>query len=321
MLFRSFLTKEQLSDEEYKKKIGDDIITSYVKYRTRPRDYFYFGYPDLDDTQRDTFLTETLEDRTLMEITGYDKYLTDLTDKYHFYELAKPFFKRAIMLFDKQTDKADFISYCLKVKDLFIKPLAGSEGDGAFTAQVNDETEAESLYVKLAESNAKWMVEERIRQAEEMNAWNKSSINTVRVPAFLNKSGFYVLGTVFRTGRNNTCVDNIAAGGLFALVDEKTGIITTNGLDVKGGEFEAHPESGLVYKGWKIPKWDELIRTAEAVHRTFPSHIYIAWDFALTDNGWDLIEGNWGRLRSVQIAAKKGIKKEFLEYMHGGSIS
>ena len=24
-------------------------------------------------------------------------------------------------------------------------------------------------------------------------------------------------------------------------------------------------------------------------------HIYVGWDFALTDNGWVLIEGNWGQ--------------------------
>mgnify|MGYP002624439013 CR=1 FL=1 len=316
-----YVPAELQSDKDYQKKLARDIKHCFVKYGLQPAEYFYFGFESLSAAQRGGYLCNAEEDAVLIKVTGWDKYVTDLTDKYHFYELAKPFFKRAIMLFDKQTDKADFISYCLKVKDLFIKPLAGSEGDGAFTAQVNDETEAEQLYVKLAESNAKWMVEERIKQDEEMNAWNASSVNTVRLPSFLNKQGFFVLAPIFRTGRAGKSVDNTSAGGVFALIDPQTGKLVSQGNDINNHTYESHPDSHKVFEGYKIPKWEELIKVAESVHRTFSSHIYIAWDFALTEKGWDLIEGNWGRFRGAQIAGHKGIKKEFLEYMKGGSLT
>ena len=315
-----YVSADLRKDKLYIANLIKELKRCYVKFDLLPAEYFYFEFEGKSDIIRSEYLTDSLEDEILINITGYDKYLNDLSNKWHFYELAKPFFLREVMQFNESSKIEDFVNFVLKVKDLFIKPLAGSEGEGAFTLKVCELKEAEDLFVRLKESHSKWMVEERIKQSAEMSAWNKSSINTVRVPAFLNKNGFYVLGTVFRTGRNNNCVDNIAAGGIFAHVDEKTGVIITNGLDVKGSELKAHPESGLVYKGWQIPRWQELLKTAEAVHRTFPSHIFIAWDFALTDKGWDLIEGNWGRLRSVQIANSKGIKNEFLQYMNGGSI-
>lgn len=316
-----FLRPDQLANKAYATMVEDDIIESYFKYRTRPRDYFYFGFPKLADEQRESFLTETLQDKTLMEITGYDKYLNDLTDKWHFYELAKPFFHRDVILFDGKNEKNAFVEFCLRVKDLFIKPLTGSEGEGAFTAFVNDNQTAEELFNKLSISNNKWMVEERIKQSAEMNEWNKSSVNTVRLPSFLNKQGFFVLAPIFRTGRAGQSVDNTSAGGVFALIDSKTGIIVSEGNDINNHTYEQHPDSKKVFEGYQIPMWAELLELAERIHKTFPSHIYIAWDFALTDKGWDLIEGNWGRFRGAQIAGKNGIKKQFLEYMKGGVVS
>ena len=41
---------------------------------------------------------------------------------------------------------------------------------------------------------------------------------------------------------------------------------------------------------------------------------YIGFDFALTNEGWDLIEGNWGQFVG-QIAAQEGIKNKFDKYL------
>jgi len=317
----TFLPVEEQNDLARVDMLKSDMRKCFLEYGFKPSEYFHFGLEGKDDAFRGGYLSEAQEDSCLSKITGYDKYLTDLTDKYHFYELAKPFFKRAVMLFEKQTVKDEFINYCLTVQDLFIKPFAGSEGDGAIVVLITNKEEAEQLYERLALTNAKWMVEERIKQSSEMNEWNESSVNTVRLPSFLNKHGFFVLAPIFRTGRAGHSVDNTSAGGVFALIDPKTGKLISKGNDINNHTYEQHPDSKKKFEGYQIPQWGELLQVAQAVHRTFPTHIYIAWDFALTDKGWDLIEGNWGRFRGAQIASKKGIKNEFLEYMHGGSIS
>ena len=69
--------------------------------------------------------------------------------------------------------------------------------------------------------------------------------------------------------------------------------------------------SKVVFKNQHIPKWNQLLKLAEEIHRTIPHHRYVAWDFALTNNGWVLIEGNsMGQFMS-EFADKEGIKKEF----------
>lgn len=317
---KTFLTEEQLNDNQYVEQVEDDIIDCYITYKTRPRDYFYFGFQNLNDEERDTYLTETLEDQTLMEITGFEKYLDDLTDKYHFFERTKEFFHRKVILFDENTRKDEFVKECLAMRDVFVKPRTGSEGRGAFVETISDEDAALKLYEKLVAAKGMWLIEEKIRQSAVMARWNPTSVNTVRLSSFYNKNGHFVLGPIFRTGRLGSFVDNTSAGGIFALIYGATGEIVSKGYDINGNTYDRHPDSGLEFRGDKIPRWAELLTIAQKLHHLFPKHIFIAWDFALTDDGWDLVEGNWGRFRGAQIAGGNGLKHQFLEYMNGGSL-
>ena len=115
-------------------------------------------------------------------------------------------------------------------------------------------------------------------------------------------------------------VDNAGSGGIISNVDSNTGLIYTDGFDENGKSYKCHPDSGLNFKGWQIPLWKELIETVKSVHMAMSDHIYVGWDFALTDNGWVLIEGNWGQFLN-QYVDKVGRKEEFLKYMKGKSFN
>ena len=107
---------------------------------------------------------------------------------------------------------------------------------------------------------------------------------------------------------------------MYALIDEYSGVITTDAYNEKGERFVTHPDSGYAFKGQVIPQWEELLTIAEKAHRLIPHHIYVSWDFALTDEGWIIVEGNWGQFIAQQTCSKRGYKQEFLRYMNGGSI-
>ena len=44
-------------------------------------------------------------------------------------------------------------------------------------------------------------------------------------------------------------------------------------------------------------------------------HKYVGFDFALTDEGWVVVEGNWGNFPH-QVCLGKGIRKEFEQLMN-----
>lgn len=119
-----------------------------------------------------------------------------------------------------------------------------------------------------------------------------------------------------RVGRKGQITDNAGNGGILACIHPKDGIVYTDGADEYGRFFSIHPDSKIRFKGWQVPRWDELRALVRDIHTTtMKHHTYIAWDFALTERGWDLIEGNWGQ-NITQYADQKEIKRQFLEYIN-----
>lgn len=138
--------------------------------------------------------------------------------------------------------------------------------------------------------NNTFIVEGLIEQDCRLSIFNTSSVNTVRLPTIINRNGFHVIGPFLRTGRAGSIVDNGGGGGIVSAIDEKTGLVISNGFDEKGNHYETHPDSGICFKNFQIPEWDALLTLAKEIHYKMKGHKYIAWDFAYTSKGWVLNE-------------------------------
>jgi hypothetical protein len=313
--FDTFLTSEERSDKKLMRELTNDIVKCWFRYQALPYEYFLYDMRHCDDDKRATFLTDVVKDQTCVQYINLEVFNKEVKDKYAFFQIMKPFFGRKVFQVNNLTDRGEFVKFAMDVKSLFCKLSKGSRGNGAFAEEVSSEEDAERLFMRLTTSiDDVWVVEERIHQSEEMAQWNESSVNTVRIPSFITQSGFKVICPAYRTGRKGSVVDNASQGSVLAGIDIVSGTLITDGVDEFGHTFKEHPDSGLVFKGWQIPRWKELLETAEQAHRTIPHHKYIGWDFALTDKGWVLIEGNWGQMIG-QYATKVGVKDLFMKYI------
>jgi hypothetical protein len=164
------------------------------------------------------------------------------------------------------------------------------------------------------------VVEELIEQAPEMAALNPFSVNTVRVPTLKLKDRVVVFHPFLRIGRGKSVVDNAASGGIIAVADEKTGIVTYEGVDEKGNHFIRHPESNVIIPGFQIPKWDEAVELVTQLSAVVENNHYCGWDIALTKNGWVMVEGNpRGQLVVMQMFFKTGFRKELDAYIEAAN--
>ena len=313
---RTFLSKAELEDRYFLESVRRDIKYCYKKYLTTPQEYFLFGFKENEsETYRDSFLSDNVRIRTLIKVMGERCFVEELTDKMGFYNLTKSYFGREVFKFTPSTDYDEFRDFAIRVKHLFVKLLASSWGIGAMVLDIENERQCKEAFAKIKESGKEWIVEQRIFQHEKTAIWNKSSVNTMRVPSFLHDGRFEIVQPFFRVGRAGSIVDNAGGGGILICVDVKTGRLSSDGVDELGHRYEKHPESGITFKGWQVPDWENLKNLVEEVHRTkMPKHRYIGWDFAYTDNGWVLIEGNWGQFVG-QYANHEGVKEVFNSYM------
>lgn len=322
--FGRFLTVEEKSDSKLKKTLKKDIYQCRKEYGIEVNEYFLYDFRHINPQQRSTFLTRTMKDQTMDRIVGFEVFNREVRDKYNFYLLLKDYFGREVCLVSKNREESvsvrQFVEFATRHPDLFVKNNALSKGRGVALYHVENKEEAEKLFHRLYNSGDTWVIEEKIVQDPSIAVWNESSVNTVRLPAILNNDKFTVLGPCLRMGRAGAIVDNASSGGIFACVDVETGCLCSDGFDDKYGKyFDKHPDSGITFKGWQVPRWKELLETAEKIHRLIPHHKYIGWDFALTEKGWVVVEGNWGQLLS-QYNDHIGLKKQFFELL-GVTIS
>ena len=180
---------------------------------------------------------------------------------------------------------------------------------------VTDSQDLRSKFLQLMKgNNTTYIMEEVILQSKEIADFHPHSVNTVRLVTVRVKDGVRIFHPLMRFGYNNSVVDNAGGGGILSAIDPSTGHLKTPGINRKCEEFEKHPNSGKTFVGFAIPKWQELLALAKEVAQVIPKVHYVGWDFALTDNGWVMVEGNdIAQLIGYQQATHRGIKPEFLE--------
>ena len=290
-----------------------DMVLCYFYYHIVPWEYKLYHFENKQHKERLNYLSDVDRYMCCELLMGAEVYET-LKDKYKFYKMLETFYKRPIFCFSNNTLECDLNNFlkCIEGK-LFVKPLDGSLGRNTFIVFTKEEKT--NLFVNLKKLKGQWLIEGAISQAASMAEFNISSVNTLRVPSIRVKDKVHILQPFFRTGRNGQIVDNAGAGGILCVIDPSNGIVITDGFDESSNVYECHPDSHKKYKGWQIPYYQELMILVERIHKSLPEkYKYIGFDFALTNEGWDLIEGNWGQFVG-QIAAQEGIKNKFDKYL------
>ncbi len=196
----------------------------------------------------------------------------------------------------------DLILNRSETHSVFIKKMYESHG-GKNTYRISEEDlplnrkKLRELYSVVTSSA--YLFQETITQHPKLDEINPSCINSIRMDTFVDKDGSCeVLSAYIRMSTSNSHVDNVSSGGCYVGIDIHTGELTRYGysaISVTGGNtYTRHPETGIVFKGFKIPFFKEAKAFVRGIARLVPSLRLIGWDIAITPRGPLLIEGNSG---------------------------
>lgn len=182
-----------------------------------------------------------------------------------------------------------FQEFAEGIETVFCKPLAAEAGRGTFRMDLDDVKAAYEKFMAMEPL----IVEELIIQNPKMSELYAGCINTVRTVTVVDDQGeFHIIAASVRVG-NGGIVDNFSANGMAAALDVETGKVITSAIDKNGVRYEKHPITGVQFKGFQIPCWDqakELLREAAFV---VPGLHYVGWDLAFNNRGEVLlVEGN-----------------------------
>jgi len=292
-----------------------DVLFCRLAYGFQPDEYWCFGLEH-----------QTMEERKKW-ISDIDRYiyvykLNDLAESRIFnnkgltYQKFGKYYKREALYITSKKDNAAFNAFVEKHSVFVRKAVMGGLGRHVKLVDLNKTKKtAQDVFEDIIE-HGPHIVEERVIQGKETAVLNSSSVNTVRVITLNTRNGIEVLYTFMKVGRNGSFVDNGGAGGILVGIDKNSGVMNTNGFDELNIQYEKHPDSGIVFKGFQMPEWNKMLEICKEMSSQISDVRMIGWDMAYSNNGWLVIEGNgMSQLIGPQIVWQHGVKQEFLSYL------
>ena len=295
---REQITLKTLSDFKKDNRSADwqedkttikDLLYSRAYYAVSGEEYYLFGLDQSKNEEKRDFVGwheldyyySVLNRSGAPEIFEY---------KEKTYAVFQKYYKRELILFVAGEQKESFLSFFDRHASGIIKPVNDFGGHGIQIVSVNDQS-PEEIWNRVS-GQFPFILEELIVQAPEMNAFYPHAVNTIRYNTFFHEGKLTRLQAVFRIGRGGSVVDNATSGGIYALVDTETGRILGPARSDLCEYFECHPDTGAKFEGSLIPRWNELNALLEELVRVVPEQKQVGWDFALSEKGWVMVEGN-----------------------------
>ena len=291
-----------------------DMVYSLHRFGCMFDEYFLYNFPSLCTQGRESFITDKIRWNYYAGANRKED-IEIFNDKKKCYDLLKKYYGRELILISSAQDQEAFTEFASKHKKFIVKPYNSSGGRGVHILNMENRS-VEECFRELLADGSSVVCEELIVQSEALASFHPSSVNTLRLTTIHDKDGVHLFHPLLRTGVGNAVVDNASSGGIFALVDPETGIVCTEAKDEKTGTFLSHPDTGVVYPGFRLPDWEQAVTMAKQLAMHFPHCHYVGWDLAHTDKGWVIVEGNpRGQLIMMQLFFRNGFKDEFERHL------
>ena len=277
------------------KETKEKLAESKAYCGATTKDYYAFRFWEIDEEDQIKYFTQKVSNALS---SYYDKnpyYRDILLNKelscHHF----KDFLKRPWCI-NTRVSLEDFKKMFGDDGKVIYKPMNGNGGLGVTMFKFTDD-DIEKVYEEI-HGLGRGILEAVVIQHPEMARLNPNSVNTIRMvtisKAANKKTGeerqFDIAYAALRVGRGDSVVDNTSSGGMVCGIDIETGKVATDGGDLDGKYYAEHPDTGVTFRGFQIPMFDEVKKFVIEAGKLIDG--YTGWDVAVSVDGPVLIEAN-----------------------------
>lgn len=282
--------------ETVKEKSGHSKLRTFcsmlwcgLRYGAGYYDYVMFGFYNMKSKERNTYLTR-VRNKKVCELMNDYSYAEEFDDKLRFnVRFAKYLHRKTLN--GETCSLGEFTDFIKDQNGIFAKPNHGSCGKGVTKLNPADFASPEDM-LQYIRDNKLIILEHALAQHEAMAALHPASVNTLRIVTDLVGDKIHVAYIMVKIGRGGHCCDNTGQGGMLCRVDPETGKIRSVATDDYFNIFSSHPDTGVVFEGYKIPMLDQAIALAKEAALEIPQMRHVGWDVAITPTGPAIIEGN-----------------------------
>jgi len=253
------------------------------------QDYIDYDFAILTPAERATYMTHPVSNQISQKYDHPD-YRGLFQDKVEFDKTFSEFLRRDWMVVD--ADNADELrTFTERLGTIVTKEPVGQAGTGVHRYHAAEVEDWSAFHRGLLE-RGEILVEEVIRQHDDLAAVCPGTVNTTRVTAFFDGEKTHILAMAQKFGRGAVS-DQMTFGGFYTMLDEN-GHALGAGYDSHGHVHELHPDSGARIADFQLPMIDEVKAFVDQVARVVAQVQYVGWDIVVGPDGPVLVEGNWG---------------------------
>ncbi|WP_029149991.1 sugar-transfer associated ATP-grasp domain-containing protein [Microbacterium indicum] len=267
-----------------------DMLWSAAKHDVAFQDYVDYDFAILSKAERATFMTHPVS-MQLAQRYSQPAGRAIFEDKVAFNRRFAPMIERDWLVVT--ADNVDEVrAFAEKHGTVIAKVPVSHMGLGVRRYHAADVDDWAAFHAKLVAGD-EMLLEEVIRQHDDIAAYCPGTVNTTRIVAFFDGSETHIVAVAQKFGRGEVS-DQMSYGGFYTMLDPETGHAMSAGYDSHGHVHEKHPDSGLVIADFQLPRFDEAVDLIRRAAREVPEVQYAGWDVVVTNDGVDLVEGNWG---------------------------
>lgn len=253
------------------------------------QDYIDYDFAILSPAERATYMTHPVSNQISQKYDHPD-YRYIFQDKVEFDRRFSEFLRRDWMVVD-ETNADELRAFTERLGTIVTKEPVGQAGTGVHRYHAAEVEDWAQFHRGLLE-RGEILVEEVIRQHDDLAAVCPGTVNTTRVTAFFDGEKTHILAMAQKFGRGAVS-DQMTFGGFYTMLDEN-GHAFGAGYDSHGHVHEVHPDSGVRIGDFQLPMIDEVKEFVDRVARVVPQVQYVGWDIVVGPDGPVLVEGNWG---------------------------
>lgn len=296
-----------------------DMVYCLHRYGFSFKDYSVFRLYTLNEIGRKRFISDKLR-YYYCDILNSPEIEQIMTNKFVCYNTYKEFYKREVVGILPESDVDKFIKFFANNSRFIYKPLTEHSGHGIKIYSREEIQDPYEWFNQISQTNP-GVVEELITQSPELSSLNPTSINTCRVVTFDTGDKVEIMAATLRMGTGQDVTDNAGAGGIYAAVDPKTGIVMTDAMNYNSQHYVYHPTTGIAIPGFRLPLWEDAKQLVRKAVKTRPGATLISWDLAsyISPEGgvkWCLVEANEnGAFQIIQSNQAIGLKQKLYNLM------
>lgn len=278
------------------------------RYGAEPIDFFRYRLFEKDPEEIPSYLMH-FEYAALCGRLNDPVLASSIFDRVSFYRVYEDFLMRDWVVGEPGC-REHFHELCEHNRKLAYKIKSGMQGRDF---DIVPTYEATYLWRDALAERA--IVEEVIEQHEQMAALYPETVSSVRLITAVKDGGVTIPAAVLRCGRRRAPAGAGEGWYLFAGLDVASGTVVTCGNSHLLEHFDRHPDTDVVFEGFVVPCWEELLQRVEEAALTNPGLRLMNWDWTCRKDGvWCLLKGKLTRgVGLCQEALGRGLKGEMYD--------